>query len=249
MVAAVAFISLAFVGLHAIDNPGFATGCLAIATMLSSIGAYILAGRVKIERRLSKFGGGWNVFWTTAVCTSIVIIASSLANAGKQAAFQIEPWKIYTYYVIISIGEECYYRLMLCQGIVILLSSRNRVGGWTSAALVTVFAFIAGFQVSTMSRIVFFIVSIAIFTASILIIGQNEGKPSLLASVVGVAISTSTFTLCHWNVYSNFPEMLIALTVGGAAMAIFLLATKNPFVPFFAHFALNLRSLQGIILN
>jgi len=250
MIAAAALIALSFIGLHWQDMPSFALGCSVIAVMLSAVGSFMIAGRLQAEKlKTKKFGSAWAIFISTATCSAIVIIASTVANMTRQFAFQVEPWQIYTYFVVIAVGEEAYYRLMLCQGIVMLLSSRNRVAGIAGASLVTIFAFIGGFQASTVSRVTFLGISVVIFTAFILILGANDRPPSPLASIVGVIVSGSTFTLCHWKVYANYPEMLVALAVGGTAMAAFLIVTKNPFVPFTAHLLNNLRALQGIIIN
>jgi hypothetical protein len=248
-IAAAAVFGAWMVSAHYLDEVYFAKACGNIMMMLSPLLIFLVAGRLKATRGVKHFGGGWSVLITTVVCTALVVLVGSIATMYRTFAFQIMPWEKYIYYLAISIGEETYYRLMLCWGILALLSCKNKALGILGAAATTALAFAAGSQASLDLRMAWILASIVAFAASYLVAGRKERNAPAWAVVVSVAISAATFSAAHWNVYKDYPEMLWATLIGGGIMASLLIVSKNPFVPFLAHFLLNLRSLQGIVIN
>jgi len=230
-------------------NVKFAEACMLVLVLVSPVVIYLATGRLRITKSVKEFGGMFNVIITTAVCTAIVIIVNIIANLSLPKAEQAEPWEIYTFYVVISIGEEVYYRLVLCWGILAMMSGKHRGIGVAGTVVVAALGLHGGFQVATTARATWIGVSILAFAAFYIISGRKEKEAPAWAIITAIAISAVTFSLCHWNVYHDYPAMLWATLIGGGTMATFLIYTKNIFVPFMAHFANNLMSLRGVVIN
>ena len=249
MLASAAVFASWMMSKYTSGQQSFFDSCLFIIVMLSPIMVFAVAGRVKITKSVKDFGGYFNVFITTTICTAIVIVVNIIANLKWPAPQQIEPWEIYTYYVAISFGEEVYYRLVLGWGILALLSGKHKAIGITGAAAVTIIGFIGGFQAVTVNRAAWIGVSIMVFAVFYITNGRKNKEAPVWAVIVAVVISATTFSMAHWNVYHDSPGMLWALLIGGGVMAGFLIFTNNLFVPLMAHFANNLMSLRGVIIN
>ena len=249
MVVAAAIFSIWMVVAHSGDAAAFARSSACILVMLTPVAVYLVAGKLTATKKTSHFGGSIKTFVTTAVCTAAVIIVNVIAGLQWPSPGQALPWEIYGFYLAISVGEEVYYRLVLCWGILALMSSKNRVLGAIEAALVSALGFIGGFQASVELRMAWILVSILAFAVFYIAAGRAERNVPKWAIVVAVAVSSVSFSMAHWNVYQKEPEMLWAMGIGALIMASFLLATRNPFVPFVAHFGNNLMALQGIVIN
>lgn len=227
------------------DYP-FAVACAFILVMLSPLLVYLITNKLRVTRKTSPFGGGWKVFISTSACTVIVLITNIILS---QPTFQVMPWQVYTYYLVISVGEETYYRMVLCWGILALFSCKKRVAGIPGALIVTTLGFTGGFQAETVPRMAWIAASIVIFAIFYIAVGRKEKRVSIVGIIVAIAISAMSFSLAHWNVYQMYPEMILSTFIGGLTMGAFLIATKNPFVPLTAHFCNNLAALRGVIIN
>ena len=250
MIAAAAIFAINEIGTEIATENGFAMSCSVILVMLAPLLAFMMIRKIKIEKNPSAFGGGMKIFISTAICTAIVVLINVIANLTRTLTFQVESWEIYGFYLSISVSEEVYYRLFIVLGVFFLISSRNKIFGILGAAVVTAITIYAGFEIDLIVKIALLLASVAVFLVFKLVLGGCRKRGlSTVYMMPGIIISAITFSLAHWNVYSAYPEMMIATLLGGGSMAAFLVATRNPFVPIFAHFINNLASLRGIIIN
>ena len=233
---------------HFTDDPAFSTSYTYVLVMLAPLIAFIVNRTIKIDRNADKIGGMFNILVSTASCAAIVILVNVIANITRMFAFNVEPWEIYAFYLAISIAEEVYYRIFIVLGIIMLLSSRNKAIGITGTIVISVLA-IATSLAETVTKIPMIVVSIIIFIAFTLPVKRSNKKLAIIPSIVAVVVSGVTFSLAHFRVYAEYPEMLVATLIGGLVMATFLAVTRNPFVPITAHFLNNLAALRGIVIN
>jgi hypothetical protein len=249
MIAAAAVFATYEITIKGMTEIGFAKSCSIILVMLSPLLAFLVLRKVSVEKKPSQFGGGWRIFISTAICTAAVVLINVVANLTRTFAFQVETWEIYGFYVLIAVSEEVYYRVFIVYGLIYLLSTRNKIVGVLGATCVVVLAIYAGFQLDPMIKIALLGASVLVFLVYQLVPSKRKEHVNMVFSIPACIVSAVMFSLAHWNVYAAYPEMTIATLLGGGVMAAFLVVTRNPFVPIFAHFTNNLLSLRGIIIN